>query len=220
MQPPVLDRPWLSLDLGAKMPVLSWAINSPGLTTARRILWREVRNADLPENLDVEDWLAQELAKRDAREAVCFLTSCNIADFAEARVTVGGVTARALATVGLSNAEAVGSRRHQPHHDWGTINISVQIDSGLNMAARLEALSIATEARTAEVMNAGLRLPTGLATGTGTDCIAIAAPEGNSRYAGLHTEIGEAVGRAVRDAVAEGVRVWMQGEFAGRMNHG
>jgi adenosylcobinamide amidohydrolase len=88
------------------------------------------------------------------------------------------------------------------------------------MAARLEALSIATEARTAEVMASGLRLPTGLATGTGTDCIAIAAPEGAARYAGLHTEIGEAVGRAVRYAVAQGVGLWMQGEFAERLQHG
>jgi hypothetical protein len=81
----MLDRPWLTLDLGTEMPVLSWAVNAPGLVTARRILWREVRNADLPEDLDVESWLAQQLAARDAQDAVCFLTSCNIADFAEAR---------------------------------------------------------------------------------------------------------------------------------------
>ncbi len=44
----------------------------------------------------------------------------------------------------------------------------------------------------------------GLATGTGSDCIAIAAPPGQAAFAGLHTEIGEALGRVVYDAVAAG----------------
>ncbi|MEO1272728.1 MAG: adenosylcobinamide amidohydrolase, partial [Myxococcota bacterium] len=46
-------------------------------------------------------------------------------------------------------------------------------------------------------------------TGTGTDCIVLAAPPGHAVYAGLHTAVGEAVGRAVYDAVAAGVRGWM-----------
>ena len=82
-----LDRPWLSLDLGRDMPVLSWAVNRPGQVLARRILWREVRNADLPEDLDVEAWLDRELAARQAQDTVCFLTSCDIGSYCEARAT-------------------------------------------------------------------------------------------------------------------------------------
>ncbi|MGR3481375.1 hypothetical protein [Salipiger marinus] len=41
--------------------MLSWALNRPGYVRARRILWREVRNADLPPDLDVRAWLAAEL---------------------------------------------------------------------------------------------------------------------------------------------------------------
>jgi len=203
-----LDRPWLSLDLGRDMPVLSWAVNRPGQVLARRILWREVRNADLPEDLDVEDWLDRDLAAREASDAVCFLTSCDIGTYCEARATAGAVTARAVATVGLSNAERVGSRLPPSAHGWGTINIAVVLETGLTDAARLEAMSIATQARTVAIAETGLRLATGLATGTGTDCIAIAAPEGTTRYAGLHTEAGEAVGRAVLDAVRQGAQAW------------
>lgn len=203
-----LARPWLCLDLGREMPVLSWAVNRPGLLRARRILWREVRNADLPEGLDVEDWLDRELRARDALDAVCFLTSCDIGTYVDRSATAGPVTARAVATVGLSNAERVGTRLPAAPHDWGTINIAVEIDTGLTDAARIEALSIATEARTAAITETGLRLATGTATGTGTDCIAIAAPEGITRYAGLHTDTGEAVGRAVHEAVSRGARGW------------
>lgn len=203
-----LDRPWLSLDLGRDMPVLSWAVNRPGQVLARRILWREVRNADLPVDLDVEDWLDRDLAARQARDAVCFLTSCDIGTYAEAQATAGSVTVRAVATVGLSNAERVGSRLPPAAHSWGTINIAVTLDTGLTDAARLEAMSIATQARTVAIAETGLRLATGIATGTGTDCIAIAAPEGTTRYVGLHTEAGEAVGHAVLDAVRQGAQAW------------
>lgn len=50
-----LSRPWLDFDLGAEIPVLSFTLNRPGFVTARRILWREVRNADLTPDLDVAD---------------------------------------------------------------------------------------------------------------------------------------------------------------------
>lgn len=206
--PPSLDPPWLCLDLAAEMPVLSWAVNRPGLVRARRILWREVRNADLPEDLDAIAWLDSELAARGARDAVCFLTSCDIARFCETRAEAEGTRARAVATVGLSNVESVGARLPHGTDGWGTINIAVEIDTGLSEGARLEAMSIAAQARTAAVMAAGVTLSTGPATGTGTDCIAIAAPEGATSYAGLHTGVGEAVGRAVLEAVTRGVTLW------------
>lgn len=220
MTAPRLEPPWLTLDLAGEMPVLSWALNRPGLVPARRILWREVRNADLPEDLDAALWLDAQLAARDARDAVCFLTSCDISQFTLAEARADGVHARAVATVGLSNAEAVGHRLPPAAQGWGTINIAVEIGAGLTEAARLEALGIATQARTAAVMAAGMTLPTGLATGTGTDCIAIAAPKGDIRYAGMHTGTGEAVGRAVHDAVARGVALWQASDITREARHG
>lgn len=207
-----LERPWLRLDLGGPMRVLSWAVNRPGIVTARQILWREVRNADLPEDLDVTEWLGAQLAARGAGDSVAFLTSRDVRAYVDRSAQVGAVRARAVATVGLSNAERVGTRMDRSGHDWGTINIAVVIDAaqgGLSEAALLEAMSIAAQARTAAVIEAGPDLPGGRATGTGTDCIAVAAPTGPMDYAGLHTEIGEAVGRAVYDAVLEGTRDWM-----------
>jgi adenosylcobinamide amidohydrolase len=55
------------------------------------------------------------------------------------------------------------------------------------------------------VIDHGPDLPTGRATGTGTDCIVVAAPTGTEPFAGLHTEVGEAIGAAVYTAVAGGV---------------
>ena len=64
--------------------------------------------------------------------------------------------------------------------------------------------------RTVAVAELGFRLPTGIATGTGTDCIAVAAPEGDIAFAGMHTAVGVAAGRAVYDAVRAGGAYWMK----------
>ncbi|MCZ4353587.1 adenosylcobinamide amidohydrolase [Roseovarius aestuarii] len=202
-------RPWLEFDLGGPMSVLSWAINRPGRVTASRILWREVRNADLPEDLDVDQWLRGELRARDALDAVVFLTSRDITCYHSATAQVDDVMAQAVATVGLSNAERIGHRIDRTGHDWGTINVALRLNTPLSEAAQLETLSLAVAARTAAVMDAQYALPTGIATGTGTDCIAVAVPDGQARYAGQHTPIGEAAGRAVYDAVSKGATEWM-----------
>ena len=204
-----LARPWLRFDLGGPQRVLSWALNRPGFQTASEIVWREVRNADLPKELDVETWFAAELGAQGAAESIGFLTSRTIDRYHYTEARCGDVRACAVATVGLSNAERVGVR--QPPHplSYGTINVAVQVNTALTEAGQLEAMSIAVQARTAAVMDAEVLLQGGRATGTGTDCVAVAAAPGDVPYSGLHTETGEALGRAVYDAVAAGAAEWL-----------
>lgn len=210
MKSVTLNTPWLEFDLGQPMQVLSWSLNRPGFVTANRILWREVRNADLPKDLDVDAWLAGELAANGASDAVTLLTSRPLRHFTQAQATVEDVHAHAIATVGFSNAERVGHRVDRSGADFGTINVAVRLDAGLTQAALLECMSIVVEARTAAVMEVGHETPKGLTTGTGTDCVAVAAPHGDTRYAGLHTAVGEAVGDAAYDAVRQGATEWMK----------
>jgi adenosylcobinamide amidohydrolase len=204
-----LSRPWLEFDLGAEMPVLSFTLNRPGFVRARRILWREVRNADLTPELDVADWLSGALDQRGAGDAPCFLTSRDVTAFEVAEAVQDGVSAIAVATVGLSNAERIGTRMAYDPESFGTINVALRLSEGLTQAALIETLAIVAQARTVAVTELGHHLPTGLATGTGTDCIAVAAPAGAQAFAGMHTAIGVAAGRAVYDAVRAGGEFWM-----------
>lgn len=211
MLTPTLTRPWLVADLGAPMRVLSFAPYRPGFVTAHHIVWRELRNADLPPEVCVSDWISSEMAKAGHAEAVGMLTSRNVTKFQRAEAEVDGTRVAAIATVGLGNAERIGSRTPR---DWGveqfgTINIAVQLSEAVTETAQIEALSIAAQARTAAVMEAGLSFPHGPVTGTGTDCLALAAPDGAQEYAGLHTALGEAIGAAVYTAVAQGAAVWV-----------
>lgn len=211
MTPPLitveLARPWLVAHLSRPMRVLSWAPFRPGYAIASRVVWREVRNADLTPELDVEAWYEAEMACWP--DAVGLLTSRDIGTYRFAEVQVDGIRAACLATVGLSNGEAVGSRLPYHSADWGTINTCTAVDTALTEPAQLEALAVAVQARTAAVMALDLQLATGTATGTGTDCTALACDAGTGKYAGLHTAIGEAVGAATRQAVAAAGADWI-----------
>ncbi len=209
-----LARPWLEVRLPRPMRCLSWAPARSGLVTADRVLWREVRDSDLTEDLDAAAWLRTELAARGAADAVGLLTSRNVARYRVAEAEVEGVRATCCATVGLTNAERVGRRRAGAPKGRGTINLVCATDAALTEPAQLEALSVATQARTAAVIEAGHRVATGVATGTGTDCIVLACRPGETPYAGTHTAVGEAVGRAVAEAVRAGVAEWIAADGA------
>ena len=176
---------------------------------ADRIVWREVKNKDLPVDLDVKSWLLQEKKNAAITNAVTLLTSRTIDRYVVKEAHVGPITAVAVGTAGLSNAERVGLRVDRAGKDWGTVNLAVILTIGLTKTALLEALSIATEARTAAICDAHYTIPTGIATGTGTDCIAIAAPEGSEQFAGLHTDIGEAIGKSVYQTISQAILDWI-----------
>ena len=200
--------PWLIADTGSEMRLVSWAPHRPGFVDGRRVVWREVRNADLTRDFDATAWLTDELANEGMADAVGLITSRNLASHHAATATAGHVASEALATVGLGNAERVG-HRVGAERLAGTINVFACLSKGITDSALLEAISIAAEARTAAVSEVGRKLATGVATGTGTDCIVIAASRGDEAHAGKHTDAGEALGRAVYEAVLAGAREWM-----------
>ena len=191
------------------MECLGWTPQQGGQSLSDRVLWREVRDNDLTPDLDVLPWLAGETAGRGAAQAPCFLTAAQLRRYTTASATIEGITARALATAGLGNAEHIGARL-RPDVKVGTINLLVMLDQPLEFPAKLEALSLMAEARTLAMIEKAIGLPAGLATGTGTDCLCLASPEGDSRavFAGKHTALGEAVGRAARDALRQAIIAW------------
>lgn len=204
------EPPHLLATFDAPQTMLSWSITKPGFQVARRAVWREVRNADLPPSEDPLVSIRRMLADAGLDDAVLLVTSRDIRRYHLAQSRVEGVTATVLATVGLSNGERVGSRCSEPVWLPGTINILAHVSQPLSEAALIETVSIVTQARTAAIMGAKVERAGVIVTGTGTDCIVVAAPEGESRahFAGLHTAIGEAVGDAVSCAMREGVAVW------------
>jgi adenosylcobinamide amidohydrolase len=143
-------------------------------------------------------------------EAVHLMTSRDVDMHEIEEATSGNITASCLATVGLSNASRIGD---EPGAMFaaGTVNVLAHVDRPLTQGAMIEALSVITEARTTAIIDLGISLRGRIVTGTGTDCIVVAAPEDDNGecYAGLHTDIGSALGRAVYRAVKRGGETWM-----------
>ncbi|NQS71775.1 MAG: adenosylcobinamide amidohydrolase [Desulfobulbaceae bacterium] len=91
----------------------------------------------------------------------------------------------------------------------GTINTMLFISKPLISGAMVRAVMTATEAKTAALQElaVGSRYSNGLATGTGTDQIAVAAvatSEGGDKAltsAGKHAKLGELIGQAVNEAI-------------------
>lgn len=100
--------------------------------------------------------------------------------------------------------EQVPDREEAPEH--GTINTMVFISKELTPGAMVRVVMTATEAKTAVLQELAVnsRYSDGLATGTGTDQIAVASCRGTGKpltSAGKHAKLGELIGKAVYRAI-------------------
>lgn len=203
------EPPFLIARLPGVCETLGWTMTHPGFSRASTVAWLEVRNADLTPDLDPHALLRDKLDAKGLGDAVGFMTSRHIEKHHVAQWRADDVVAACLATVGLSNGESVGVRRRAGAH-VGTINTLVHVSRPLTPGGFIEAITIIAEARTAALLDTSDLRPGPRMTGTGTDCIVLAAPVGDKReaWAGLHTAVGEAIGGAVYRAIREGAEVW------------
>lgn len=189
---------------------LGWSITKPGFASAREVVWLEVRHDDLAIHVDPADFVRAKLSPRGLADAAAFMTSRDIRRHHVAQSRIGAATVTCLTTVGLSNGERVGKRHRQETSAVGTVNTLVHVSRPLSDGAFVESISIATQARTAAIVETNDLRDEPAITGTGTDCILVVAPQGDApeTCAGLHTDLGEALGAAVYDATYAGAREW------------
>jgi len=195
--------------------VLSWAPLNGGFHVARALANHQIDLDDRRAAAEPRSHLARVVRQEglNPQQAVAMMTGAKVARACYAVAEGGGVTVGAWCTAGLSNAMRVGDAATYSSAHAGTINLIVVADRPMTGAAMVEALQLAAEARTLAVVEAGVKSTrSGLsATGTGTDCIAVAAPVRTparraERYCGMHTLLGELIGRAVRESCTQAIR--------------
>lgn len=205
------DDAWLIARFAAPQRLASWAIVGGGLHRASAVAWLRVTDRDLRPPVDERDLLRARLGARGLAGAVGLLTSADLDCFVDETRSWGDQRARCVVTVGLGNALRAGDPPG-PSARIGTINLLCALDEPLTDEALVEALALAAEARALAVREADIpsRRTGAPASGTGTDCVVIAAPDraGGARYAGKHTAIGHLIGATVYDAVARGIAGW------------
>ena len=155
--------------------------------------------------------IAEELGL-DRRTAAGLTTAAHMRNAACEAETVGGVTVTAIVTAGVDrNGVRAGDpapwdERGSQRRQAGTVNLFLAVDARLKESALVRAVMTATEAKTAALQE--LLAPSlwseGIATGTGTDGIAVIANPQSEIYltdAGTHSKLGEAIGKAVKRGV-------------------
>lgn len=222
---------WLLVRFPEPHLVMSWAIVRGGKTQTDTVAWYRVTPEELKPPVEAKEFLEGRLIEASIPNAVGLLTSADLDGYADVEKTGEDLSVRSIATVGLANALRVGDLPELPAPEpVGTINLLCQISRPLSREAFLEALALAAEARTTALLESGVvSTESGMpATGTGTDCIVIAAPTfiqnvGSLRcrttevlpvprsgkilsYAGKHTLLGHLIGASVLEAVRSGIK--------------
>jgi len=145
--------------------------------------------------------------------AMGMMTAASMASCRVAWRSESGVAVCVVLTAGLANARRAGDKADCRDGNAGalpagTINILAATNAALTDAALLEALMIMTEAKAAVLSEHGIVSPVSglVATGTGTDCAAMACGEGPSlRFCGKHVLFGEMLARAVMEALSSSI---------------
>ncbi|MGB0911395.1 MAG: adenosylcobinamide amidohydrolase [Nitrospirales bacterium] len=203
-------------------PVISSSVLGGGMSQAGGIINHQVASHSIDVNRedDPSQYLSR-LAKRLGIEGQCvgLMTAVDLSCLVLTRVESSGIWIEGFFTVGITNAVRAGESTSRAllsrtQHKAGTINIILVTNARLSQAAMVGAVGVATESKTATLLDEGIMNMSGklLATGTGTDAIALATGDGYyCRYSGTHTKLGELIGRLVSDGVKQGLqkdRAW------------
>jgi len=204
--------PWLLARFTNRQCMLSWSLNRPGMVEADTVAWLEVHDADLPLGVDPLEVLERRLGEQGLDDAVGLMTAREVALHHQATAVGEDIRVDALVTLGLTNGALLDEDGRLSDctavAPVGTTNMLVAVSRPLSEGAMLEAMSVATMARTAALLGNGGRI-----VGTGTDCIVIACPDDipGEAFAGLHTDVGTQITSVVFRAVRDARRTWEEG---------
>jgi adenosylcobinamide hydrolase len=146
----------------------------------------------------------------DPEATVGLMTAADLDNLAVKNEGSGDHQVCAVVTGGISNAASAGETAAALDSGAGTINIILLIGGVLKKSAMAGAIITTTEAKTAALLELGVKSQGGdlPATGTTTDAVVVAATAEGREYefSGTGTVLGGLIGRAVKAAVIEAVK--------------
>jgi len=187
------------------MEVLSSAIFNGGRTKAKYII-----NHRVPENFthkDVHDYMEKVVRELGLplSETVGLLTGVDI----HKASIINDSDVLTVVTAGVSNAATAGDSICIDKAGVSTINIIVVIDGSFSENAFIDAIIIATEAKTLALSSLDIRSRVSgrVATGTTTDAIVVACKSGVfHNFSGAATQIGFKIAKNVFNAVVDAIK--------------
>jgi adenosylcobinamide hydrolase len=202
------------VSVSAPVRALSWAVLNGGFCYADHIVNHRVRSSDGAFSAEPRSWLRRAAVDLGLHgKIVAMATAVEMDNLSQASISGGGAKATCFATVGCGNGLSAGDPASVTMEDPAerslhTINMILTVQPGLSDEAMVEAIQVSTEGRVRALYEAGIQSSVSnlLATGTGTDCIAIVSLNAvREIYCGKHTKLGELIGLAAYTAVKKGL---------------
>ena len=215
----------LMLKFSEEREIVSTAILNGGVTESKVILNRFITKAieHHPHfHLPPEEMLKlYAIEFSGIKNSVGMLTAAPFKTYKFSGIEKDGVNIEAYITSGISNARRAGDRAdvnsfEDTDYRAGTINIIVGTNALLEKNTLLEAIMIITEAKVSvmEEMKVISPISGKMATGTGTDAIAVYNGNGrNLKYCGKHVLFGEMLGSVVKDALKKSLTEYLKKSF-------
>ncbi len=193
---------------------LSWAPWNGGKVSVSAVVNRQVGRQGSC-SLDTIDNDFRCLCKEISlppEETIGLMTAANVGAYQDCFLIASDAWVHVVGTVGLSNTRSVlddadcelGSRCETA----GTVNLVVATNALPGLGGCFEAAHIASAAKTAAFRDMGVKSQKSdrPADVTGTDCLVLAASgDVQENHCGLHTVLGEMIGRAVHKVVSGGI---------------
>ena len=199
---------------------LSWAPWKGGDTSASAVASRQVDlNGSCSSAMMAEDFSRLfKAVSLHPEETIGLMTAANVSAFTDCFLHTSGAWVHALVTVGLSNARSVlddadVTLGYRGGDSVGTVNVVMATNALPTIAGRIQAIHIAASAKTAAFRDHGVtsRKSDRPADLTGTDCLVVGASgEIEEDHCGLHTVLGEMMGRAVYTSVSRGIAEYLR----------
>lgn len=201
------------VSFSAPARTLSWAVLNGGFCHAHHIINHHVSGNNTLFCAQPGPWLERAASGLGLRgKVVGMATAVEMKHLVRVSMGSGVAQVACFATVGCGNALSVAEPAsvaiEEPAPTLHTINMILTVEPGLSDAAMVEAVQIATEGRVRALYENGIKsYQSGLlATGTGTDCVAIVSlGDRVERYCGKYTKLGELIGGAAYMSVAKGL---------------
>lgn len=183
-------------------PVLSWAPHNGGNTISSCVFNHQLVKFD---EKDLDSIFRNVKSSLNLPvDAIGLITGAKIKNYRECVLTHGPLWVHGIVTVGLANTRTPGDEADVPFQTpldhVGTINLVLACNALPDISGKIEAVHVATMAKARALSDLGIKSEkSGLpATGTGTDCIVVAGSgEINENYCGMHTVLGELIGKVV-----------------------
>ncbi len=209
-----VERDCLIVRFPGLFDCISWASWRSGCVPASAVLNRQValNGLDNPTSFADEIGRLCGIHSLIPKETIGLLTAAKVAAYKECTLWASGAWVHVVGTVGLANARSVLDEADVALEvecvKPGTVNLVVATNALPSLEGRIQAVAIAASAKTAAFRDHGVRSQKSdhPADVTGTDCLVVAANgEIKEDRCGLHTVLGEMIGRAVYSSVSQGI---------------